>query len=338
MSTFRHRARRWSSAFLLLTAVASPAIGLAEAGVAAAKGATAAGDGLAPQTPAALPAAAAPDGAALLVGLPGWKLDGEASVFAAADLWKHIDGAADQMLAFDCVSLTAAYYRQDSGAAEIGIEVYRMADAPGAFGIYSLERPSDESTLVSLQIGAEGYRTEYEITFFGGPFYVRLRPEPADEGTMQAAQALGEAISEAHLAGSRLPGELAVFPVEDRIAGSLGFLPRAALGLTGLDRAYAARYRTAGGTLMICFAPAPAPAQGAAAFTEVGRAFEKRSVVPVTATAIGAFGGWQGELKYQGIAMLFDTGAGIVAAAGDASEAEMRMCLARCLGNLNPGR
>jgi hypothetical protein len=79
--------------------------------------------------------AAAPDEALLPPdGFNGWKRSGPPRVFTQADLYGYIDGGAELFLELGFDQLTLQKYK--SGANEVGVEIYRMADPAAATGIY----------------------------------------------------------------------------------------------------------------------------------------------------------------------------------------------------------
>jgi hypothetical protein len=64
----------------------------------------------------------------------GWQKSGPLKVFTSADLYGYIDGGAEAFLEIGFEQLTVQKYR--SGANEFTVELYRMADATAARGIY----------------------------------------------------------------------------------------------------------------------------------------------------------------------------------------------------------
>lgn len=278
--------------------------------------------------------------------LAGWLLTEEPEQFLGEDLWKHINGAADQYLSFGCTSLTVGYYSRNGSDApgtgsaddsEIAIEIYRMEGELGSFGLYTLERPPKGPY---LEIGAQGYQAGSDLNFFGSPYYLKLRAYPEEEAELQAARKLAEIIAAQHLAGSTFPAELQFFPRERLVENSFGLVPKAVLGLKGLSNALVARYRSPGPTpdhseeMALHLVREKSPQAAEAAFSAVRESLKKRSTVPLRQITIGTGEGVRGELKYRGPVLLLRSGKDIVLAAGTADQDWMHETISLLLANL----
>jgi hypothetical protein len=260
---------------------------------------------LAAETPA--PQLLLPRGEAV----PGWRLAEEPSTYPADDLWRHIDGAAEQYLSFGCTELAVGYYRRN--ADEIAIEVYRTRDARGSFGLYALERSTSEPL---PGLGAEGYASGGEVICFGGPYYIKVRAYPENDATRAAALALARVIAAAHLGGSAFPAELGLFPRAPIAPAALEFVPQSVLGLSSMRDALLARYRHDAGELSLYLAR-PGGAEAAEAMhAALQRELAARGVRPPEETAVAGGRGLRGELKYHGPVLLLRRGGDLILAVG----------------------
>jgi hypothetical protein len=263
--------------------------------------------------------------------LPGWMLVGEPEEFPGEDLWKHINGAADRYLDYGCTSLAVAYYRLEGSESEIAVEIYRMEDELGSFGIYTLERPLEGPF---LEVGAQGYQAGGELNFFGGPNYIKLQVFPAEEAELEAERNLAGVIAGEHLSGNAFPEELALFPREGLVEDSFGLAPDAVLGLKGLRKAVFAKYRFESGDMTLHLVREMKLETAEAAFTTMRESLRKRSSIPLREITIGTAGGVQGDLKYHGPVLLLRSGKDIVLASGATDEKRIQGTVALLLANL----
>lgn len=241
----------------------------------------------------------------------GWRLAEEPVTYPAEDLWRHIDGAAEQYLSFGCTGLAVGYYGRD--ADEITVEVYGTRDARGSFGLYALERSASGPP---LDLGAEGYASGGEVICFGGPYYVKVRAYPENDETRAAALALARAIASAHLAGSAFPAELGLFPRAPITPGAFEFVPQSVLGLASMRDAFLARYRHDPGELSLYLARPGGPEAAEAMRGALQRELTARGVRPPEETSVAGGRGLRGELKYHGPVLLLRRDGDLILAAG----------------------
>ena len=159
--------------------------------------------------------------------------------YTPANLWDHINGAADSYLSLGFRELHLAKYDRDSKY-NIRVEVYRHKDPLHAFGIYTLERSATEGF---LDIGVEGYRGEGMLYFLKGPYYVKLMTHSTKGRAARDMEKLAYKL-EAALEGSEsLPPEAAMLPETHREPRSATFIGENTLGHDILDAALTADYR-----------------------------------------------------------------------------------------------
>jgi len=113
----------------------------------------------------------------------GWDKSSDTRVFAAKDLWKYIDGDADQYISAGVVSTSTSDYKY-RGQLEATVDVYTMGDAAGAHKILETGQTNDAK---SVPLGDAGTAYAQSIVFSKGTSLVRI---VAYESTPDAPQAL----------------------------------------------------------------------------------------------------------------------------------------------------
>lgn len=256
--------------------------------------------------------------------VPGWARAGEPQYFSADDLWRQIDGAADQYLLHGCTGMVVAYHElgstgaasgasgsagapgtaaePGSSTAEICVEIYEFADSLGAYGMATLERSQVEAC---LPLGALAYLAGGgAIHCCGGRYYAKVSPQPDGETGREAALALAERIAADHMRASAPPAEFALFPPEHLAEEPFGYAPRSALSLEGLDRALTAKYRSGAEEMVVHLVRAADGPAAEATYEKVRAALERRSVGAPQAVMVGSSPALRAELKYRGAALL----------------------------------
>jgi len=120
----------------------------------------------------------------------GWNRVGETRAFAAADLWKYIDGDAEKYIQAGVQkTLTASYRYQDSTEATVDIHV--MASAEGPRKIMDAESAA-ESQSVALGDGARLYQGS--LIFRSEQYLVRVVAYKSSPEVSKALVELGRGI------------------------------------------------------------------------------------------------------------------------------------------------
>jgi len=176
--------------------------------------------------------------------LTGWELVSEPENYGPENLWDYINGQAEFYLNYGFLRVDTAEYREESGSPSVVVEVYQMAGAEEAFGIFAAERNPDDR---SVEIGSGGYLGSNVLNFWQGKNYIKLISFEAGAATEDALAALAREISAWNPAGSGLPEIFFYFPDEGRIEASERYFPRGFLGQEYLNRAYRVDYGLGGG-------------------------------------------------------------------------------------------
>jgi hypothetical protein len=166
--------------------------------------------------------------------VPGWTPKGEPLVYKGEDLFTYIDGGADIYNEYGFRRVIVQDY-ESASKKSLTLEVFEMADAAAAFGIFTF-KSSSGGTEVSL--GQGGRLEDYYLNFWKGPILVTvtgLDESPASrEGVCHIAEATDRRI---RLWGDK-PGLAALFPREWAARGGLKYL-RGPLGLRNIHFVFA---------------------------------------------------------------------------------------------------
>ena len=262
--------------------------------------------------------AALPESAARLAAMlpddgkvDAWTRARPARRFGATDLWEHIDGAAESVVAYGFEEMITAGYRRAPGGEEVTIDLYRMSNDIGAFGMFAQETEAGGETVA---FGAEGTRRGSQLAFWHGPHYVKLTA--FQEGATIAAglEALARSISTAMGPAAPRPAVLARFPARDLQPRSHKVVPKDALGQSYLPLAYQAAYRAGASSWTLLLFPFESQEAASDAFGRY-REFAK-SGGAVTSTKAGAVELFTGSDSYYGTIVAGRSGTEMAIAVG----------------------
>lgn len=170
--------------------------------------------------------------------VPGWTQDGEMETFDRSNLFNHINGAAEFYYSYGFDKLYVVHYAK--GDAEMAVEAYHHSDPVHAYGIYSMERPSEAAV---KDIGAQGYYEEGILNFTTGSWYVKMRAyrEPgADSGVLlETAREMAPVLC----AEPALPVVIRAMPQQGLVPNSRQYISNTFMGLELLGSAYRAVYK-----------------------------------------------------------------------------------------------
>ena len=155
------------------------------------------------------------------------------------DLWEYIDGGADQYVSYGFQEVVAAKYSNAAGATAT-VDIYRMDEPVGAFGIYAQEH-NPKATAVRL--GVEGQAGTDSMRFWSARYYVKMVATPPGKSSKDSSVALGMVIAGALGDPGTPPPQLALFPARGLVAGSLRYVPASILGQAGFTNGFEAKYQ-----------------------------------------------------------------------------------------------
>ncbi len=195
--------------------------------------------------PAGLPQAQPPASSALLEltsffpkagQAPGWSPKGEPLVYRGEDLFTYIDGGADIYNEYGFRQVVVQDY-QDSSRRTLTLEVFEMADAAGAFGMFTF-KTSPRGTGAAL--GDGGRLEDYYLNFWKGPVLVTVTGFDDSPESIGGVRRVAEAVDRKILLRGVKPPLAAAFPPDWAARGGLKYL-RGPLGLRNLHPVFARR-------------------------------------------------------------------------------------------------
>jgi hypothetical protein len=120
----------------------------------------------------------------------GWARTGNIRTFAAADLWKYIDGDAERYLKSDVQRVFTADYKFQNTVDAV-VDVYTMANAEGAAKIFQSEPAGDAKP---AQLGDSARLFAQNLVFRKGRYLVRVVAYQESVELPQALLQLGQGI------------------------------------------------------------------------------------------------------------------------------------------------
>jgi hypothetical protein len=120
----------------------------------------------------------------------GWEKTGDTRVYEAKDLWRYIDGDAEQYLRAGVVSTSTSDYKYQ-GQLEAVVDVYTMGDSAGARKILENGQYNDGK---SVPVGDAGVAFSQSVIFRKGPYLVRIVAYEDTPGAQQALIALAHGV------------------------------------------------------------------------------------------------------------------------------------------------
>jgi hypothetical protein len=293
-----------------------------------------------PDEAAPLPAAAAmtTEEQAFLALLPvssgaaGWSRVKEPRRFSQADLWEYIDGAAEAYLAFGFQELATAGYAHAGTAVDATVDLFRMADRVGAFGVFAQERAT---SCADVAVGVDGCYAGGALAFWSGSYFVKLTAFKDTPETRQSLAALAATIAPALGPPGSNPSQIGWFPPKNLVPRSVKYVPKDVLGQSYLTNAFEAQYKD--GThvsklTVMAFESVEAAMKATTdyrAFIGTGGKVTRELKAPGNA-------GFAGADSYYGTIVAARSGSSVAIAVGGPSEkaavAQIEACFARMRG------
>lgn len=170
--------------------------------------------------------------------IKGWDRESEVKTYYSDNLWEYINGAADNFISYGFQTLKCCDISKDGLI--VTLNIYDM-DAPiNAFGIFNSERDPEEE---SLDIGAESViLPPYQCLMLKGLYYIKIDVYEG-EITQVNGRELLKAVAQALPGDDKLPGELNMLPLQNKISGSEDFIKQDFLGLKVLENCLFAEYK-----------------------------------------------------------------------------------------------
>jgi len=167
--------------------------------------------------------------------VPGWQQEGASRVFTADNLFEYVDGDAEGYLIYGFVRMHNLTCK--SGEDTLVVDVSEMADAEGAYGLFTARLNPGQPV---SPLGMGGQVQPQRAAFCKGRYYVELAGAP-DKDHSAALQAFAKAIAARITGRATPPDALTQFPTDNLI--SIRPVPESVLGLRALKRGYVAQYK-----------------------------------------------------------------------------------------------
>lgn len=171
----------------------------------------------------------------------GFARKGLVERYTEVNLYEKINGRSELFHSYDVRGMTfVTVSKADDPAQFIDVYLYDMTTPLGAFGVYSVERSPGAKAIAT---GDGGHRTEADLFFRKGQYYVSILTSGPDEEVQNAALALADTLAK------RLKGKaadiwgLAMLPAKNRVDDTVQYIMVDALGLPFLTNTFLAQYR-----------------------------------------------------------------------------------------------
>jgi hypothetical protein len=239
------------------------------------------------------------DLAALFPDMAGWQKKGAAETYAPENLYKYIDGAAENFLNYEFKQLAVQNYANAQGQA-LTVEIYFHGSPENAFGIYSSEKPTGGNY---FELGSQGYAEGGILNFICSAYYVKLSGFELGQDPQEVLTDLGRALVSKIDAKAALPKIVQAFPAAGKIANSERFILNDFLGHDFLHKAYVADYLVNGKNFQLFIISAGSEEEARAMLKKYIALDKKNSepiVTPGTLTINDPYNGpirilWQGK-------------------------------------------
>ena len=158
--------------------------------------------------------------------MPGWSPKGDVLVYRGDDLFTYIDGGADIYNEYGFRQVIVQDY-ENALQKSVTLEVFEMADAAAAFGMFSF-KTSARGTAVAL--GQGGRLEDYYLNFWKGPLVVTVTGFDESPEIVGGVRKIAELTDSQVKTGGEKPPLAAAFPPEWAARGGLKYL-RGPIGL-----------------------------------------------------------------------------------------------------------
>jgi hypothetical protein len=182
----------------------------------------------------------------------GWEQQGGARRFTADNLFEYLNGNAEGYLLYGFVQMRGVTCQ--SGGDSILIDVFEMADADAAYGVFTANL---DPHLSIEKVGMGGQIMSRRALFCKDKYYVELAANP-EKGQTAALWAFVREAEKRIPGRSTPPAALSWFPTEK--LASVRLIPESVLGLRLLKRGFVAHYEQGQAFVVIEQSPASAAA------------------------------------------------------------------------------
>ena len=179
----------------------------------------------------------------------GWKIEGKALFYDRDTLSDRINGEAELYTPYGFDRMVAVRYSsENSPAAGIDVEIYRMGSLLDAFGMYSNYRQKDGQR---INIGAESNLSGAQLFLYQGRYFIHVQVTGADSSHSDAVTACAKLVAASLPGESSRPAELSAFDRPEIVKGTERYLPQSLLGYDFLNRGLMAEVVSGGANFQV---------------------------------------------------------------------------------------
>jgi hypothetical protein len=142
----------------------------------------------------------------------GWSPAGEPSQYDEKNIGAVAGRRAETIKHYGLSGVTVQDWHGPNG--KVHLTLYEMTDASAAYGLFTLERSTEQASLTPVSVGTEGFRRGGREFFWQSKYLVKL------EGNAAPAEELARSISENIFGRSRKPPVSSHLPPENLVQGS----------------------------------------------------------------------------------------------------------------------
>ena len=245
------------------------------------------------------------------------------------DLWEYINGGADQYVSYGFQEVVAAKYSNAAGATAT-VDIYRMDEPVGAFGIYAQEH---NPRATAVRLGVEGQAGTDSMRFWSARYYVKMVATPPGKSSKDSSVALGMGVAGALGDPGTPPPQLALFPARGLVAGSLRYVPANILGQAGFANGFEAKYQAGADPSTLVIVPFN-DVEGARAALGKYQAFLAEGGKPVTSAPTPCDGGLLARDRFYGLIVAARSGSWLAISLGSPDARAARALLTDLCGSL----
>lgn len=147
----------------------------------------------------------------------GWKTAGKDSIYNRSTLFDYIDGGAELYLSYGCKEVINRRYKNE-GKPEIVVDIFDMATAPNAFGVFSQSMETVDQSFGQGSLISKGL-----IIFWKDHYYVSMMAHPETDESKKALQMLAVRIDGAIAKKGPLPGIIELLPEQALVRESIRY-------------------------------------------------------------------------------------------------------------------
>ena len=156
--------------------------------------------------------------AALPSEVAGWRATGDDEIYDTETIFSYIDGHAEVYLAYGMSRCFARRYSGPSGEPDIVLDLFELASAEDAYGVFTHDRDGDDIDIGQGALLRPGWLSFWKGRWFGS-IYAEGESEPAYDAVIAIARGAADAIADE----GEVPALVGELPVDGLDARSVRF-------------------------------------------------------------------------------------------------------------------